>query len=126
MSFCEDFEMSRSLPEFFPEFKRYHGMFVSRKTFEATCAFLDGYEAGSGHRILKEFHSWLVLRGRGRPELYWPWLVLCEIYEDSGAGTLPDFRYFTPEQDEQAVTVLFDLLGEFLAARGPGNARAPD
>ena len=85
-----------------------------RKTYEGTCAFLTGYELGSDYRVLKEFHSWLVARGRGRPELYWPLLVLCEIYED---GALPDLRYFTPVQDEEAVDVLFRLLEGFFESR---------
>jgi hypothetical protein len=103
--------MAVPLRDFYPKFKRLHGVYVMRRTFEATCAFLDGYEAGSGYRQLKDFHSWLVRRRKGRPELYWPLLVLCEIYED---GALPDFRYFTAEQDEHAVGVLFALLDEFL------------
>lgn len=108
--------MSAPLPEFFPKFKKLHGVYVMRRTYEGTCAFLDGYELGCGHRVLKELHSWLIPRGKGRPELYWPLLVLCEIYED---GALPDFRYFTPEQDEQAVAVLFALLDEFFGALDP-------
>ncbi|BCJ32299.1 hypothetical protein [Actinocatenispora sera] len=102
--------MTLSLPEFFPKLKKFHGIYVMRQTYEGTCAFLTGYEVGSGHSVLKSFHGWLVPRGKGRPELYWPHLVLCEIYED---GSLPDLRYFTPEQDKQAVTILFDLLDEY-------------
>jgi hypothetical protein len=106
--------MTTPLPEFFGEFKKLHGIYVMRKTFEGTCAFLDGYELGSGHRLLKEFHSWLVPRGKGRPELYWPYLVLCEIYDDRA---WPDIRYFTEQQDEEAVAVLFALLDEFFEER---------
>ncbi|MFJ9823662.1 hypothetical protein ACIRSU_04700 [Streptomyces sp. NPDC101160] len=102
--------MNMSLPEFFPQLKRHHGVYVMRQTYEGTCAFLDGYEQGSGQFILKDFHSWLVPRGKGRPELYWPHLVLCEIYAD---GALPDIRYFTSEEDAEAVSVLFELLEEF-------------
>jgi hypothetical protein len=43
--------------------------------------------------------------------------VLCEIYED---GALNDFRYFTPEQDELAVRILFNLLEEFFASISDG------
>lgn len=112
--------MGIPLSEFFPTLKRLHGVFVMRRTYEATCAFLDGYEVGSGHRILKEFHGWLVLRGKGRPELYWPLLVLCELYGD---GALPDIRYFTPQEDERAVAVLFSLLTEFFQSCAvPGSA----
>jgi hypothetical protein len=102
--------VAEPLPDFLPKLKKFHGIYVMRKTYEGTCAFLDGYELGCGYRTLKDFHSWLVPRGRGRPELYWPLLVLCEIYEDQA---LPDLRYFTPVQDEEAVEVLFRLLDEF-------------
>jgi hypothetical protein len=109
-----DSESGRSMLEFFPRFKKYHGVYVMQRTYEGTCAFLDGYEQGSGCRVLKEFHEWLVARGKGRPELYWPLLVLCEIYCD---GELPDIRHFTPEEDERAVAVLFGLLDEFIESR---------
>ena len=106
--------VSEPLPEFLPKLKKHHGIYVFRSTYEGTCAFLDGYEMGSGDRTLTEFHTWLVGRGRGRPELYWTFLVLCEIYDD---GALPDLRYFTPVQDEEAVGVLFRLLDEFFESR---------
>lgn len=110
--------MTIPLQEFLPKFQKFHTMYVMRGTFEGTCAFLVGYQEGSGHFILKEFHSWLVRRGNGRPELFWPQLVLCEIYPDRG---WPDIRYFTPQQDEEAVGVLFRLLGEFFASRNAGG-----
>jgi hypothetical protein len=108
--------MSLPLAEFLPKLKKFHGIYVMKKTYEGTCAFLTGYEQGSEQHVLKTFHGWLVLRGKGRPELYWPLLVLCELYEDSA---LPDIRYFTPEQDEQAVGTLFSLLEEFFESQAP-------
>jgi hypothetical protein len=115
--------MSLPLREFLPELKKHHGIYVMRRTYEGTCAFLSGYELGSGHYFLKEFHGWLVPRGNGRPELYWPQLVLCELYKD---GALPDIRYFTSEQDEQTVAVLFALLDEFFQAAGNEEAHVGD
>ncbi|MFE0727865.1 hypothetical protein ACFU3O_33965 [Streptomyces antibioticus] len=103
--------MNEPLDELIAKLRRHHGIYVMRRTFEGTCAFLSGYDLGSGRNFLREFHGWLLLRGKGRPELYWPMLVLCEVYPD---GSLPDIRCFTPEQDEQMVTVLFDLFEEFL------------
>lgn len=44
--------------------------------------------------------------------------MLCEIYED---GQLPDLRHFRPEQDEEAVRLLFGLLDEYFAL--PEKAR---
>ncbi|MEE4543025.1 hypothetical protein V2S66_13740 [Streptomyces sp. V4-01] len=105
--------MTMPLSEFMPELRRHHGIYVMRKTYEGTCAFLTGYELGSERPALKAFHNWLVPRGKGRPELYWPQLVLCEIYED---GALPDIRYLTPEEDERAIEVLFELLEEYFAS----------
>ena len=102
--------MAEPLSDFLAKLKRHHGIYVMWQTYEGTCAFLTGYEVGSGGHVLKQFHEWLVPRGKGRPELYWPQLVLCEIYED---GALPDLRHFTPEQDEEAVRLLFRLLDEF-------------
>ena len=106
--------MTLSLPEFLPEFQRHHGIYVMRQTFEGTCAFLTGYEAGAGGSALKDFHAWLVARGTGRPELTWAYLVLAEIYPDR---EWPDIRYFTQEQDEQAVALLFALLNDYVATR---------
>jgi hypothetical protein len=106
------------LPEFYAKFKKYHGIYVMRKTYEGTCAFLTGYEQGSERFFLRDFHGWLVRRGKGRPELYWPLLVLCELYED---GALPDIRYLTPREDERAVAALFSLLDEFFESQAPGR-----
>jgi hypothetical protein len=104
--------MTLSLPEFLPKFQRRHGIYVMRQTFEGTCAFLTGFEVGSDRFVLKEFHAWLVQRGGGRPELFWPYLLLAEIYPDAD---WPDIRYFTEEQDEQAVALLFTRLHEYFA-----------
>ncbi|MFJ6699813.1 hypothetical protein ACIQM4_27610 [Streptomyces sp. NPDC091272] len=104
--------MTPSLWKFLPELKKHHGIYVMMRTYEGTCAFLSGYEMGSGNFSLKAFHGWLVQRNKGRPELFWPQLVLCEVYED---GALPDIRYLTAEQDQKMVAILFDLLDEFIA-----------
>ncbi|GAA1857467.1 hypothetical protein GCM10009736_25680 [Actinomadura bangladeshensis] len=109
-----DSDYEKLFSEFLAEFKKHHRIYVMRGTYEGTCAFLVGYEVGAGRSLLKDFHEWLALRGKGRRELYWPFLVLCEIYQD---GAWPDFRYLTPEEDEQAVSVLFALLEQFLAER---------
>lgn len=95
--------MPLPLPEFFEKFKKFHGIYVMKKTYEGTCAFITGYEAGSDSFYMKDFHEWVLRRGRGHPELYWPLLVLCELYDEGG---LPDVRYFTTEQDERAVDVI--------------------
>ena len=106
--------MSLSLNEFLPEFKKHLGIYVIQCTYYGACEFLMGYEAGSGQFVLREFHSWLLLRRRGRPELYWTHLVLCEIYKD---GQLPNIRDLDDEENGKAIDVLLSLLDEFFAAR---------
>jgi len=103
--------MTRSLGEFIPELRRLLGMYVYPRTFVAAFNFIQGYSSGGGDESLDGFHDWLLLRGNGRPELTWPWLVLCEIYPQD---RLPDIRHFTDHQDEEAIGVLFDLLGKYL------------
>jgi hypothetical protein len=107
--------MNMAIREFFPKLKKHHGIYVMHRTYAGTCAFLSGCDLGSGGSSLKDFHSWLVPRGKGRPELFWPYLVLCEVYED---GALPDMRHFTSEQDEEMVAILFRLLDEFFHKTG--------
>ncbi|MFE5796651.1 hypothetical protein ACFQ8C_29300 [Streptomyces sp. NPDC056503] len=102
--------MSEMIRQFLPELKKYHGVYVAPPTYEGTCAFLSGYELGSGQNFLKQFHIWLAARKNGRVELFWPFLVLCEVYRDDA---LPDMRYLTPEQDGEMVSLLFRLLEEF-------------
>ncbi|WP_157641523.1 hypothetical protein [Longispora albida] len=106
--------MSVPLREFIPKLKRHHGIYVPTRTYDGTCSFLVGYDLASGKPVLKEFHTWLLLRGKGRPELYWPWLVLCEIHDD---GALPNVKHMTAEQDEEAVSLLFLLIEEFFESR---------
>lgn len=113
--------MTVSLAEFLPEFKRLHGIFVMGKTYEGTCAFLDGFEVGAARSILTDFNHWLGERGRGPRNVYWPILVLYEIYED---GNIPDIRYLTPEEDERATSVLFDLLEEYFRDIESGKWKA--
>lgn len=104
----------KPLREFLPQLKRYLGVYVMQKTYTGLCGFLAGYEEASGTRDLKRFHEWLVLRGKGRSELYWPLLVLCEIYRD---GELPDVKYLTEEQNAEANTTLLRLLEEYWASQ---------
>lgn len=90
-------------------------MYVPGTTYLATCSFIAGYRWGSGDESLDSFRSWLVSRGRARPELGWPWLVLSEIYP---TDRLPDIANLNDEQNQQAVEVLFALLEEFFESQG--------
>src|ERR1700733_5965458 len=63
---------------------------------------------------------WLVSRGKGRPELYWPHLTLCEIYGDED---LPNIRNLSVEQNSQANELLFRLFDEFFELRSASLCR---
>ncbi|WP_410646496.1 hypothetical protein [Amycolatopsis sp. cmx-4-54] len=99
-----------SLREFIPELRKHLGVYVMYRSYLELCSFISGYEACAGSTLMKSFHEWLVDRKKGRPELYWPFLVLCEIYPD---GALPKLRELTDQQSAAAVDKLFDLLDEF-------------
>lgn len=98
------------LRDFVPALRQRLGMYVPGESFLTVSAFIAGYRWGSADGTLGEFQEWMAARGSGRPELGWPWLVLCEIYP---AEDLPNPRHFTKEQDSAAITLLFDLLEEF-------------
>lgn len=106
--------MAERLIDFLPILRRRLGMYVPRSTFLATCAFISGYQWGSDDDSMDGFHAWLVARGNGRPELAWPWLVLCEVFGD---GQIPDTRHLTEQQDSNSVAALFDLLDEYFEHR---------
>ncbi|MFI5712277.1 hypothetical protein [Kribbella sp. NPDC051620] len=110
--------MADSIRDFLPTLRRQLGMYVPRASFITTCAFLAGYRWGSDDEMLANFHPWLVARGRGRSELGWPWLVLCEIYPQD---QLPEPLLFNDEQDAVAVDLLFNLLDDYFAAEALAN-----
>lgn len=106
---------ARQLKEFLPTLRSRFALYVPSPSFLATCAFIAGYRWGAADLSFAGFHNWLVARGYGRPELGWPWLVLCELYSDV---ELPEPRRFTEEQDREAIAVMFDLLEEFYDSQG--------
>ena len=107
--------MSTSLEAFLPTLRRRLGWYAPWTTFVGACSFVAGYGWGADDDPLEGFHPWLVARGSGRPELGWPWLVLCEIYPPDD---LPSPRGFTEDQDRAAIAAMFDLLDEFYRWRG--------
>ena len=102
--------MSTPLAGFLPHLRRYPGVYVPRANFLSVCAFIAGYRWGADDETLGGFSAWMAERVATRPELGWPWLVLCEIYPPD---RLPDPASFTDEQDRQALAVLFDLLDTY-------------
>jgi hypothetical protein len=105
--------MTRALREFLPELQRTLGIYVPMRSFATTCAFILGYKWGSGDEALNGFQAWLLRRGNGRPELSWPWLVLCEMYPQD---QLPEVRKFSESQNEEAIRMLFELLTQYLSS----------
>jgi hypothetical protein len=93
-------------------------MYVPGPTFLSVCGFIAGYRWGANDETLIGFHEWMVDRVAVRPELAWPWLVLCEIYPPD---RLPDPRRFSEKQDELAISVLFDLLESFYGSAGAAS-----
>ena len=102
--------MTTALASFLPQLRKYPGIYVPRVTFLSVCSFVAGYRWGADDETLGGFQAWMVKRVGTRPELGWPWLVLCEIYP---ADQLPDPAGFSGEQDIEAIETLFDLLEAF-------------
>lgn len=80
------------------------------RTFGEVCAFVDGFDACSGLRMMQGFRSWLSQRGNAAPELTWWGLVLAEV--DKGYRVV-DATSFSDLENERAIMRLFDLLREF-------------
>ncbi|TQS44029.1 hypothetical protein [Cryptosporangium phraense] len=89
------------------------GMFVGRVTYFTVTAFLLGYDAHSGHRVLAGWDDWLTAR-RGRDcDHAWPGKVLHLALPEGWTADL------APGQDRHAITTLFALLDAFLGEREP-------
>ncbi|MFD8694280.1 hypothetical protein [Kitasatospora purpeofusca] len=103
--------------EYFALIGRRPGMFVGKTSFHTATAFLAGYEAHAdrhgGPSLLTGLHEWLATR-RGRDCNHgWPGQVL-HIALPHGWENIWDLP---PEDEQQAIKVLFELLDAFLAQR---------
>ncbi|MET7939348.1 hypothetical protein [Streptomyces sp. NPDC005302] len=102
--------------EYFANVGERPGMFVGRASFSTLTAFLTGYDQHAlrhGGPGLIGWHDWLVAR-RGRDCNHaWPGQVL-HIALPNGWD---DFRSLPPEDEQQAIKFLFELLDEFAALR---------
>lgn len=84
-------------------------------TFDTVVAFLNGHDTAS--RSLIGFHEFLVLRAGDGNNLWWPGLVRMMA---SGAGAADS----ETSADARALSILFDLVTEFLAEVHAGGLNA--
>lgn len=87
------------------------GMYTMHSTFGEVCAFFDGFDACSELKTMQAFRHWLARRGNGGAELTWWGLVLAEMGE---GFRVADTREFSATQNEQAISLLFSLVREFI------------
>jgi hypothetical protein len=104
--------MNPDFPEKLKYFRAHCGMYVMSGSYGEVCAFIDGMDFGSGGGNLSGFHSWLVARGVGRPELSW-WLLA--LRDGNSVEQITNPAVFTRVQNSRAIEAMFDLLGEYVA-----------
>ncbi|WP_017587355.1 hypothetical protein [Nocardiopsis ganjiahuensis] len=93
------------------------GMYTGRSTLDRIVVYLYGYDSRarrSGESVLHGFGAWLEERGTPGNNLGWPDQVRRIALRETGSRALGQL---TPEEDGIAITVLFQLLDEFLAER---------
>lgn len=92
------------------------GVFVGRTSFHLLTAFLTGYDQHAvrhGGHGLAGWHDWLVARRGHECSHAWPGQVLHLALPD-GWDNISDLP---PEDEKQAIKVLFQLLDDFTAER---------
>lgn len=93
------------------------GMFVGKTSFHKVTVFLTGYEMHAsrhgGPSLLTGLHEWLVAR-RGRDCNHGWWGQILHIALPHGWANIWDLP---PEDEKQAIEVMFELLDAFLAER---------
>jgi hypothetical protein len=103
--------------EFFEQFIKRPGMWVGHATWERVTGWLQGYDAHAarhGGPGLDGFREWLLERSGGRgSNLGWPSIVWLVAFPDPGLRQAETGEF----DQEHALQVLFELLGEFLAER---------
>jgi hypothetical protein len=96
------------------------GLFTGRVTYERMVQFLNGYDLGAqraGALGFNGIRDWLIARLGHTSSLAWTSIVLQIAFPDQDlySDALP------PEQDAHALSVLFELLDEYLAERENTN-----
>jgi hypothetical protein len=82
-------------------------------SWEAAVAYILGYDDGNAGGLLLGFEEWLIPKlGEGNNRA-WPSLVTQIALPNDASPP------FTHEQDNTRRSVLFDLLDEFFALKGP-------
>ncbi|GAA3001657.1 hypothetical protein [Actinokineospora diospyrosa] len=102
--------------EYFAVVATHLGMFIGRSSYAGATAFLDGYDSAArrlGGTLLDGFREWLMARRGHECNHAWPGVVLHLALPEgwTNSADLP------PEAETRAITVLFELLDEFLAER---------
>ncbi|MEV4758783.1 hypothetical protein AB0J86_27310 [Micromonospora sp. NPDC049559] len=90
------------------------GMLGVDGSFGQTVAFLAGMDAGQNGGLLRGFREWLVVRLGDGANLTWRGLILRLTFPD---GCLGGVANLSVEDEQRAISVLFDQLTAFLAVR---------
>ncbi|MFE4369817.1 hypothetical protein ACFRMN_16610 [Streptomyces sp. NPDC056835] len=101
--------------EFIEQVRARPGMYGLNGSYYPTLTFLDGYDLGRSCALLRGFTEWLVTRKGEETSLGWRALALEEAFP--GSETRHHWSQLEPEQEQQAVDVLFRLLLDFLHER---------
>lgn len=101
--------------ELFSSVRRRPHLYGVPDTFRGLCAFVQGVDAGNEWQFLVGFREFLIVRADKGPNLAWPGLVLHIAFP--GRDHMPADFLDDPERDHRAVSILFDLLDEFLDRR---------
>lgn len=84
-------------------------MYLGAATFDAVCAYLQGFDSARDGGPLIGLHPWLVVRRNGGNNIGWPRLARESLQSDPADEKLPE--------EEQQIRALGRLLAEFFEYR---------
>lgn len=108
----------------FKQVRRHPGMYLHDRTFGEASAFVLGCDAGNDSCLLDGFREWLIVKVDGYNNLAWSALVLHLAFP--GHPNPQDAWRESERNNRIAIDVLFDLLDEFLVAKGPRHEGLKD
>jgi hypothetical protein len=88
-------------------------MFATSGSFDAVCAYLDGFDAARDGGPLLGFQPWMVIRQGSGTNLTWVGLVLHEALGERGYGREP----LEADESRHCIETLGRLLTEFFEDR---------